>query len=113
MTRMLSSASLCIFAVALATAVAPAVAQAQVPNGRYECWFFRSARAGLNFNLTDGGRYTDVNGNAGTVSIAGAQMTFIGAALNGQHALYKGGNPPTVAIVGPRGNEVSSCQLRK
>jgi hypothetical protein len=107
MTQIQIVASLWILAV-----VMPTVAQAQVPNGRYECWFFRSARPGLNFNLIGGGRYSDVNGNAGTVSVAGAQMAFAGAALDGQRALYKGGNPPTVAILGQRGDEVSSCQLR-
>ena len=107
MTQIRIVASLWILAV-----VMPTVAQAQVPNGRYECWFFRSARTGLNFNLIGGGRYSDVNGNAGTVSVAGAQLAFAGAALDGQRALYKGGNPPTVAILGQRGDEVSSCQLR-
>jgi hypothetical protein len=101
-----------ILAVAISAVAMPTLAQAQVPNGRYECWFFRSARPGLNFNLIGGGKYADVNGNAGTVSMAGAQMAFAGAALDGQRALYKGGNPPTVAILGQRGDEVSSCRLR-
>jgi hypothetical protein len=107
---MLPRASLRTTLVALAITAVPNIASAQ-PAGRYECWFFRSARPGLNFTLLGGGRYTDVNGSAGTVS-GGAMMTFSGAALDGQRAQYKGGNPPTVAILGPRGDEVSSCQLR-
>ena len=110
---MLLRASFSAMLIALGIAVAPTIALAQAPNGRYECWFFRSARPGLNFNLLGGGRYTDVNGQAGTVAMSGAQMTFSGAALTGQRGVYKGGNPPTVAILGPRGDEVSSCQLRR
>jgi hypothetical protein len=113
MTQMLSCATLCTLAVTLAAAVAPTVAQAQAPSGSYECWFFSSARGGLNFTLAGGGRYTDVEGKSGIVSSSGAQMTFTGGALDGQRAQYKGGNPPTVSILGPRGDEVSSCQLAR
>lgn len=83
------------------------------PAGKYECWYFTSPRAGLNFALLEGGRYTDVEGKSGTVTIAGANMTFHGAGLDGTRARYKGGNPPSVSVLGPRGDEVSLCQLAR
>jgi hypothetical protein len=96
---------------ALATlVVAPTIAEAQVPSGSYECWFFTSPRSGLNFRLA-GGRYTDVENHSGTVSYSGNSMIFSGGALDGVRAQYKGGNPPSVSILGPRGDEVSTCQL--
>ena len=113
MTRMLKRTAHCALTVTFAVTAVPAIAFAQAPTGRYECWFFSSARPGLNFTLLGDGRYTDVNGSAGTVSAAGAVLTFTGAALDGQRGQYKGGNPPTVAILGPRGDEVSSCQLKR
>ncbi len=97
----------------LAASMTSSVAEAQAPNGSYECWFFSSARAGLNFRLTGDGRYTDVEGRPGTITFSGAIMLFSGGALDGQRAQFKGGNPPKVSILGPRGDEVSSCQLAR
>ena len=112
MTSMLHRVHFFPLAILLATAMAPTLAQAQAPNGSYQCWFFSSARAGLNFKLIGGTSYTDVAGQPGTVSVSGNDMAFSGGALDGQHAHYKGGNPPSVSILGPRGDEVSVCQLK-
>jgi hypothetical protein len=38
---------------------------------------------------------------------------FKGGANDGIRYQYKGGNPPTFSILGPRGDEVSSCQLAR
>ena len=93
-------------AAALTLAISP-VAQAQ-PNGRYECWFFGSARGGLNFTL-DGRNYTGSDGSAGVLT----GSAFQGGANDGIRYQYKGGNPPTFSILGPRGDEVSTCQLAR
>ncbi len=99
--------------VAAPAARAPTVSGNVAPNGSYQCWYFSSARGGLNFTLTGGGHYTDVQGKQGTVALSPAGMTFSGGALSGQKAQYRGGNPPTIKILGPRGDEVSSCQLKR
>lgn len=77
-----------------ASAVAP---------GAYECWGAGSggqlsARMALNFTILDGSRYRDWSGNTGTYGFDAASGTvqFQGAALNGQHGIYKQAvNPPT------------------
>jgi hypothetical protein len=98
----LTQVAVCVLGAAL-----PTLAQAQ-PNGRYECWFFSSARAGLNFTL-NGSNYTGSDGSSGTVT----GSAFKGGANDGIRYQYKGGNPPTFSILGPRGDEVSFCQLAR
>ena len=98
----------CAAALVLAAAAMPAIAQAHAPNGRYECWFFSSARGGLNFTL-NGASYTGSDGSTGTIT----GSAFRGGANDGIRYQYKGGNPPTFSILGPRGDEVSVCQLAK
>ena len=80
-------------------------AQAQAPNGSYECWFFSSPRGGLNFVL-NGVSYTGSDGSTGTIT----GSAFKGGANDGIRYQFKGGNPPTFSILGPRGDEVSVCQ---
>jgi hypothetical protein len=93
-------------------AASASVSMAQAPNGSYECSFFNSSRAGMNFNLS-GGSYTDSEGSKGTVSISGNDFTFQGAGLDRTRARFRGGNPPTFSMLGPRGDEVSVCQLAR
>jgi hypothetical protein len=38
-------------------------------------------------------------------------MTFSGGNLDGQTALYKGGNPPTIRFINANGEEQFFCQL--
>ncbi len=92
---------------ALVLAAIPSLAQAQ-PSGNYECWFFGSARGGLNFTL-NGRNYTGSDGGAGTLT----GSAFSGGTNDGIRYQYKGGNPPTFSILGPRGDEVSVCQLAR
>src|SRR3954451_6522619 len=92
--------------------LAPSAARAQAPSGSYECWFFSSARPGLNFRLT-GANYTDSEGKQGAVSSSGSDFALHGAGLDGMRAKFRGGNPATFAILGPRGDEVSFCQLAR
>ncbi len=93
--------------VATALAAFPFAAQAQ-PSGNYECWFFSSARGGLNFTL-NGSSYTGSDGGTGTLT----GSAFRGGTNDGIRYQYKGGNPPTFSILGPRGDEVSVCQLAR
>ena len=95
-------------AIVFAVGLLPTLAQAQVPNGQYECWFFSSARGGLNFKV-NGSSYVGSDGSTGTIS----ENSFRGGANDGVRFQYKGGNPPTVSILGPRGDEVSACQLKR
>ena len=85
----------------------PLAAEAQ-PNGTYECWFFGSPRGGMNFTL-DGRNYTGSDGGTGTLT----GSAFRGGTNDGIRYQYKGGNPPTFSILGPRGDEVSTCQLAR
>lgn len=96
----------------LVTLIAPC-AMAQAPSGRYECWYGGSARLGLNFALLGDGHYTDVDGTSGTVSVSGGQLVFRNGALDGLRAVYRGGNPSTINILGPRGDELYSCELSR
>jgi hypothetical protein len=84
-----------------------------VPAGRYECYYFTTAQPGLNFTINGGGRYTDVEGKSGRYSVSGGKISFSGGAHDGSPATYKGGNPPTVAFVSPRGAEAATCQLAR
>jgi hypothetical protein len=88
-----------------ATAVLVSGAQAQAPNGNYECWFFGSPRGGMNFVL-NGVSYTGSDGTSGTIT----GSAFKGGANDGIRYQFKGGNPATFSILGPRGDEVSVCQ---
>lgn len=88
--------------------------------GSYECWNFNQARAGLNFAVRSGGRYTDSEGTAGTFSLnaGNQQVLFKGGLLSvlagdGFQAIYhepKG--TPTLSIRSVKsGAEVSFCEL--
>ena len=105
-----------IAAVGFLCSLIPLVAAAQgtgIPVGKYECWNGGSARMAYNFVSWDGGRYTNTEGYPGTYELAPRTktVTFHGAALDGQKAIYRPGNPPTVSILGPSGNAVGDCQL--
>jgi len=97
-------------------ALAPLAAHAQgagIPVGKYECWNGSSARMAYNFSTSGAGRYADTEGKPGTYELAagGMNITFHGGALDGQRAIYRPGNPPTVTILGPSGGGVGDCQL--
>jgi len=96
----------CALAGMMASMGVPALAQA--PSGNYECWFFSSPRGGLNFQLS-GSNYVGSDGSRGVLT----GSAFKGGANDGVRYQYKGGNPPTFSILGPRGDEVSVCQLAK
>lgn len=80
------------------------------PAGSYECWYFSTPQPLQNFNLK-GGSYTDSSGSSGSVAGSGGKMTFSGGKLDGQTAVYKGGNPPTISFVNGNGEEQFFCQL--
>lgn len=82
-----------------------------VATGSYECWYFTRAQPGLNFRIVADGSYMDVEGKRGNFSLAADRsMTFQGGAHDGTRAVYKGGNPPTISILGPSGKEAAFCQ---
>ncbi len=80
------------------------------PGGSYECWYFSTPQPLQNFNLK-GASYTDSSGASGSVARSGGKMTFSGGNLNGQTAVYKGGNPPTISFIDGNGEELFFCQL--
>jgi len=82
------------------------------PAGSYECWYFSTPQPLQNFNLK-GGSYTDSSGAAGSVASSGGKMTFSGGNLDGQTAVYKGGNPPTISFINGNGEEQFFCQLAR
>ncbi len=92
-----------------ATLPGPASAE-DAPAGRYECWYFSTPQPLQNFNLK-GASYTDSSGASGSVESSGGKMRFSGGNLNGQTAVYKGGNPPTISFVDGNGEEQFFCQL--
>jgi hypothetical protein len=100
-----------VLLVATAGSALPVIALAQgAPNGRYECWYFTSPRALYNFALPGGGVYIDSEGKRGSVTMSGTQMMFREGALDGQRAIYVGGNPPTVSFRDAQGAERFLCQ---
>jgi hypothetical protein len=80
------------------------------PAGSYECWYFTTPQPLQNFNLK-GASYTDSSGTSGSVASSGGKMTFNGGNLDGQTAVYKGGNPPTISFINGNGEERFFCQL--
>jgi hypothetical protein len=42
---------------------------------------------------------------------SGGNLQFSGGNLNGQTAVYKGGNPPTISFIDDNGEEQFFCQL--
>jgi hypothetical protein len=80
------------------------------PAGSYECWYFSTPQPLQNFNLK-GASYSDSSGAGGSVTSSGGKMTFSGGNLDGQTALYKGGNPPTIRFINANGEEQFFCQL--
>ncbi|MFI4989051.1 MAG: hypothetical protein ACHQF3_16615 [Alphaproteobacteria bacterium] len=109
--------SLWRMALALIVATLPIAVSAQaadVPAGRYECWYFTRAQPGLNFTIVGGGKYTDVQGTPGSYAFSSdaARLTFKAGALDGQRATYRPGNPPSIAFLSERNTEAAVCQLR-
>ncbi len=80
------------------------------PAGSYECWYFSTPQPLQNFNLK-GTTYTDSSGASGSVASSGGKMQFSGGNLNGQTAVYKGGNPPTISFIDKNSEELFFCQL--
>ena len=68
------------------------------PAGSYECWYFSTPQPLQNFNLK-GASYTDSSGASGSVASSGGKMTFSGGTLDGQTAVYRGGNPLTISFI--------------
>jgi hypothetical protein len=101
----------CTLALSLACMPAPTLAQTDAPKGTYECRYNGSPRPGLNFTLLEGGRYSDTNGTEGTLTVEGAQITFVDGGLKDLRAIYKGGNPPTFNLMGPNDALVVVCRL--
>jgi len=88
----------------------PALAQ-NVPVGLYGCWTYTIHRPEMAFAVIGVGLYSDAAGRKGTFSNDGGRMRFSGGSLDRQSAIYKGGNPPVVSILGPGGDEAAFCQL--
>jgi hypothetical protein len=92
------------------TTSAAAFAQADIPPGKYECWHFSTPLPGMAFTIKGGGQYVDVEGKSGTYTLSNGQIAFRGGAFDGQHAVFRAGRPPTIAILDPSGGETESCQ---
>ena len=107
---MLKTLSLAVASVALASA--PALAQ--IPPEHYVCYYFTTPTPLLNFTITGPGQYTDASGVHGTFSANGTgQFVFTGGNFDGQTAVYRPGNPPTVGFQGTGGRETETCQPGK
>ena len=99
------------FAFALSLAVpAVALAQADLPTGKYECWHFSTPLPGMNLTIKGGGQYVDAEGHTASYTFANGQIAFKGGDFDGQHAKFRPGKPPTIAIIGPSGGETETCQ---
>ncbi len=95
--------------VALAAIAAPA--SAQIPPAHYVCYYMTTPLPLMNFTITGPGQYTDAGGNRGTFRANGAgQFIFSGGNFDGQTAVFRPGNLPTVAFVGTGGRETETCQ---
>src|SRR5579871_6049463 len=101
-----------VLATVAALAAWPPLASAQgdVPTGKYECWYFSTPLPGMAFTIQGGGRYLDVQGKSGSYAFASGKLAFKGGALDGQTAIYKPRNPPTIAFLGTGGRETETCQ---
>ena len=96
-------------AIALVTIAAPAFAQ--LPPAHYNCYYFGRPLPLMNFTITGPGQYTDAKGAPGTYSANGSgQFVFSGGNFDGQTAVFRLGNPPTIAFMGTGGRETESCQ---
>jgi len=51
------------------------------------------------------------SGATGEIENSGGNLQFSGGNLNGQAAIYKGGNPPTISFIDDNGEEPFFCQL--
>lgn len=97
---------------ALGSIAAPAVAQ--IPPAHYVCYYFTTPLPLMNFTITGPGQYTDAGGVHGTFSANGTgQFVFSGGNFDGQTAVFRPGNPPTVAFQGTGGRETETCQPGK
>ncbi len=104
--------SLLLAAALFAVPVASALAQ-DVPVGSYGCWTYTQQRPDIAFSVTGAGAYNDGRGGSGTFSIEGNRIRFSGGLLDRQLAVFNGGNPPAVTILGPSGKEAAFCQLTR
>jgi hypothetical protein len=112
--------SLLLAAALFAVPVAPALSQTSaqnvpqnVPMGSYGCWTYTQQRPDIAFSVTGAGAYSDVRGRNGTFSIEGGRIKFSGGALDKQLAVFNGGNPPALSLLGPGGKEAAFCQLTR
>ena len=56
-----------------------------------------------------GASNTDSSGATGEIENSGGNLQFSGGNLNGQTAVYKGGNPPTISFIDDNGESSSSA----
>ena len=71
---------------------------------------FQHAGPLQNFTMK-GASNTDSSGATGEIENSGRNLQFSGGNLNGQTAVYKGGNPPTISFIDDNGEEQFFCQL--
>ena len=103
-----------LIAASLALASLSAPAKAQIPAAHYVCYHFTTPLPLLNFTITGNGQYTDAGGAHGTFRANGnGQFVFSGGNFDGQTAVFRSGNPPTVAFMGTGGGETETCQPGK
>lgn len=103
-------------AVLLAVPVAPVLAQnipQNIPMGSYGCWTYTMQRPDIAFNVIGVGAYRDGKGRSGTFSVDGSRIKFSGGSLDKQLAVFNGGSPPAVSMLGPSGKETAFCQLTR
>jgi hypothetical protein len=101
---------LAVLALLVSGVAASRAETADIPTGKYECWYFTRPLPGMAFTVNGGGKYTDIEGKVGAYSVNSGQLAFRGGALDGQQAVYRPGRPPTIAFLGTGGRETETCQ---
>jgi hypothetical protein len=75
---------------------------ADVVAGTYECYGDGDQLGGFNFTITGPGQYADIQGTAGSYSMAAGMLTFHGGAHDGERATFFPGpdvrNPPHITF---------------
>ena len=102
-----------LFAVSVAPATLAQNFPQNVPTGSYGCWTYTQQRPDIAFSVIGAGAYSDVRGRNGTFSVEGGRIKFSGGALDKQLAVFNGGNPPALSLLGPGGKEAAFCQLTR